>query len=141
MSDADAMRSLCALLADPGAPYAWELGAEPGDRYESPGAPYPPLEVVASEVTPVERVVFQRQVVAVATRPGEPPVHVAVLRMVGELADGRTAPLGEVVAMPDAVLRAVESGAADRCAACGCRIAGNPVVIDGQLYCQGCVTL
>ncbi len=132
-------RQLCALLADPAAPYAHNVDAVPGDAYATPGPPWPPLRVLTSTVTPVEQVLYQHQVLAADVRPGEDPVEISVHRMVGRLADGSIAPLGDVWAVPAGIVRAA---AADdgRCPACGLPIRETPVLADdGRAYHRGCV--
>jgi hypothetical protein len=141
MSDRAALeRAICALLADPAAPYAYTLDAAPGDTYESPGPPWYPLRVVESEATPIEQVLYHRQTIAVDAAPGEPPALLSVHRMVGRLADGREVPLGEPWAVPAAVIRAAGAPGDGRCGACGLVIHGVSVVdAAGRAYHRGCM--
>jgi hypothetical protein len=131
---------LCALLGDPEAPYAYALDAAPGTVYDGGGPPWPPLTVVEAQATPVREVLYHRITVQADPHPGEDPVRLVVNRLVGRLDDGREVPLGEVWAVPEAVLRAAEAALGEaRCGACGLPVRGDAIEHEGDWYHKGCV--
>lgn len=139
-NDLELTRRVCALISDAEAPYAHTIHAQPGQVYESNGPPFPPLTVVESVTTPIKELLYHRQTVTADIHPGEEPVRISVNRMVGVLEDDREVCMGEVWALPDAILTAAERGP-QKCAACGVLIREVPTFDDkGLPYHKGCAS-
>lgn len=125
------------MLGSAGAPHDLRLDSAVGEVV-APGAPWPTVEILRSEVAPVRRLVHQTLVLR-ATRPGEPdaPAEIVVVgRLVAELEGG-----GEVEIQRDALPADADNPEVDTstCAACGGPIVpGDARVEDGAAYHARC---